>query len=324
MSHLRAVPSGPTPPSRSGSATSVRVEAPGKVNLFLSCGARGADGYHPLTTVFQAVRLIETVTARRQAVAARGRVTLTIEGGPPGLPVDERNLAVRAALLLARTTGVREGVDLLLRKRVPVAGGMAGGSADAAAALVACNQLWGTGLNLAELTGLAARLGADVPFPLLGATAVGHGRGDDLSPLMTRGTYQWVFALAHEGLSTPVVFARFDELAAAAGRAPVTREVPGALTAALRTGDPGALAPALHNDLQAAAVDLRPAIAEVIALAERAGALRAIVSGSGPTVAALVPEAATAMRVCRALTASGLVSGTVRADAPVAGAREVG
>ena len=119
MSHLRAVPSGPTPPSRSGSATSVRVEAPGKVNLFLSCGARGADGYHPLTTVFQAVRLIETVTARRQAVGARGRVTLTIEGGPPGLPVDERNLAVRAALLLARTTGVREGVDLLLRKRVP-------------------------------------------------------------------------------------------------------------------------------------------------------------------------------------------------------------
>ena len=194
----------------------------------------------------------------------------------------------------------------------------------AAAALVACNQLWGTGLNPAELTGLAARLGADVPFPLLGATAVGHGRGDDLSPLMTRGTYQWVFALAHEGLSTPVVFARFDELAAAAGRAPVTREVPDALTTALRTGDPGALAPALHNDLQAAAVDLRPAIAEVIALAERAGALRAIVSGSGPTVAALVPEAATAMRVCRTLTASGLVSGTVRADAPVAGARAVG
>ena len=142
---------------------------------------------------------------------------------------------------------MREGVDLLLCKRVPVVGGMAGGSADAAATLVACNQLWGTGLNPAELTGLAVRLGADVPFPLLGATAVGHGRGDDLSPLMTRGTYQWVFALAHEGLSTPVVFARFDELAAAAGRAPVTREVPDALTTTPRTGDPGALAPALHN-----------------------------------------------------------------------------
>ena len=332
MSHLRAVPSGPTSPScdsssaspRSGSASSVRVEAPGKVNLFLSVGAPGPDGYHPLTTVFQAVRLIETVTARRQSAQDHGTVTLTLEEPDADVPTDASNLAVRAAKLLAEATGVGEGVDLLLRKRVPVAGGMAGGSADAAAALVACNQLWGTGLNLAELTGLAARLGADVPFPLLGATAVGHGRGDDLSPLMTRGTYQWVFALAHEGLSTPVVFARFDELAAAAGRAPVTREVPDALTTALRTGDPGALAPALHNDLQAAAVDLRPALAEVIALAERAGALRAIVSGSGPTVAALVPEAATAMRVCRTLTASGLVSGTVRADAPVAGARAVG
>ena len=224
MSHLRAVPSGPTPPSRSGSATSVRVEAPGKVNLFLSCGARGPDGYHPLTTVFQAVRLIETVTARRQAVAARGRVTLTIEGGPPGLPVDERNLAVRAALLLARTTGVREGVDLLLRKRVPVAGGMAGGSADAAAALVACNALWGTGLPLPELSALAARLGADVPFPLTGATAVGSGRGDLVTPIMTRGSYHWVFALAEDGLSTPAVFRRFDELAGAGE--PAVRDVP--------------------------------------------------------------------------------------------------
>ena len=334
MSHLRAVPSGPTPPSRSGSATSVRVEAPGKVNLFLSCGARGADGYHPLTTVFQAVRLIETVTARRQAVAARGRVTLTVEGGPPGLPVDERNLAVRAALLLARTTGVREGVDLLLRKRVPVAGGMAGGSADAAAALVACNALWGTGLSLPELSALAARLGADVPFPLTGATAVGSGRGDRVTPIMTRGAYHWVFALADEGLSTPAVFRRFDELAgivpAGAGRGagftggPVARDVPEALTAALRAGDARALAGSLHNDLQAAALDLRPELARVIAVAEEAGALRAIVSGSGPTIAALVEDPGSAQRVSRALKASGQVADVLRADAPVAGARVVG
>lgn len=317
----------------------VRASAPGKVNLTLRVGPPNPDGYHPLVTVFEALSLRETVTVRTSKTP-RVRVE-TIAYLPDGR-VDEAttaamadldpgsHLAVRAARILQRLAAAgpwastAAGVSIRVDKRVPVAGGMAGGSADAAAALVACNQLWGTGLNLAELTGLAARLGADVPFPLLGATAVGHGRGDDLSPLMTRGTYQWVFALAHEGLSTPVVFARFDELAAAAGRAPVTREVPDALTTALRTGDPGALAPALHNDLQAAAVDLRPAIAEVIALAERAGALRAIVSGSGPTVAALVPEAATAMRVCRTLTASGLVSGTVRADAPVAGARAVG
>ena len=295
MSHLRAVPDGPTgpresstPPPRSGSASSVRVEAPGKVNLFLSVGAPGTDGYHPLTTVFQAVRLIETVTARRQSAQDHGTVTLTLEEPDADVPVDESNLAVRAATLLAQTTGVSEGVDLLLRKRVPVAGGMAGGSADAAAALVACNALWGTGLSLPELSALAARLGADVPFPLTGATAVGSGRGDLVTPIMTRGAYHWVFALAEEGLSTPAVFRRFDELTG--GGQPTVRDVPEALTAALRAGDARALAGSLHNDLQAAALDLRPELAEVIAVAEEAGALRAIVSGSGPTIAALVED----------------------------------
>lgn len=324
MNHLHAVPGGATPPQRSGSATSVRVEAPGKVNLFLSVGAPGADGYHPLTTVFQAVRLVETVTARRQAVDAHGTVTLALEEPDPAVPTDASNLAVRAAMLLAEVTGVEEGVDLLVRKHVPVAGGMAGGSADAAATLLACNILWGSDLGCAELVELASRLGADVPFPLLGSTAIGHGRGDRLTPLMSRGTYQWVFALAPTGLSTPAVFARFDELAAARGRTPTTTGVPEELTAALRSGDPAALATSLHNDLTEAALSLRPELAEVIALAEDAGALRAIVSGSGPTVAALVPDSAGAVRVSRVLEASRLVAGTLRADAPVAGARVVG
>ena len=344
MSHLRAVPNVPhgpsvptgprdpsSPPPRSGSASSVRVEAPGKVNLFLSVGALGPDGYHPLTTVFQAVRLIETVTARRQSTQDHGTVTLTLEEPDAEVPTDASNLAVRAAELLSETTGVSEGVDLLLRKRVPVAGGMAGGSADAAATLVACNALWGTGLSLPELSALAARLGADVPFPLTGATAVGSGRGDLVTPIMTRGAYHWVFALAEEGLSTPAVFRRFDELAGAgasasagSGGGPAVRDVPEALTAALRAGDARALAAALHNDLQVAAVDLRPELAEVIAVAEGAGALRAVVSGSGPTIAALVEDPGSAQRVSRALTTSGLVADVLRADAPVAGARVVG
>ena len=329
MNHLRAVPGVPagprdpsTPPPRSGSASSVRVEAPGKVNLFLSVGASGTDGYHQLTTVFQAVRLIETVTARRQSARDRGTVTLTLEEPDADVPTDASNLAVRAAKLLAETTGVSEGVDLLLRKRVPVAGGMAGGSADAAATLVACNILWGTGLSLLELSALAARLGADVPFPLTGATAVGSGRGDLVTPIMTRGSYHWVFALAGEGLSTPAVFRRFDELTGTG--APAVRDVPEALTSALRAGDAPALAASLHNDLQAAALDLRPELAQVIAVAEEAGALRAIVSGSGPTIAALVENPAGAQRVSRALMASGLVADVLRADAPVAGARVVG
>ena len=329
MNHLRAVPGVPagprdpsTPPPRSGSASSVRVEAPGKVNLFLSVGASGTDGYHQLTTVFQAVRLIETVTARRQSARDRGTVTLTLEEPDADVPTDASNLAVRAAKLLAEITGVSEGVDLLLRKRVPVAGGMAGGSADAAATLVACNILWGTGISLLELSALAARLGADVPFPLTGATAVGSGRGDLVTPIMTRGSYHWVFALAEEGLSTPAVFRRFDELTGTG--APAVRDVPEALTSALRAGDAPALAASLHNDLQAAALDLRPELAQVIAVAEEAGALRAIVSGSGPTIAALVENPAGAQRVSRALMASGLVTDVLRADAPVAGARVVG
>ncbi|WP_172119933.1 4-(cytidine 5'-diphospho)-2-C-methyl-D-erythritol kinase [Actinomyces faecalis] len=346
MSHLRVVPGGAPRVAgpKAGSAASVRVEAPGKVNLFLSCGAPGADGYHPLTTVFQAVRLIETVTARRQAADARGAVTLSLAEPDDAVPTDGRNLAVRAARLLAEETGVEEGVDLLVRKRVPVAGGMAGGSADAAATLLACNHLWGTGLGLGALTELASRLGADCAFPLIGSAAVGHGRGDRLSPLMTRGTYHWVFAVARQGLSTPEVFARLDQMrsqheaaepvstqeAEAVGHG--TKEggrtapapVPEELTAALRSGDARALAATMHNDLQAAALDLRPELAEVIEVAQDAGALRAIVSGSGPTVAALVEDTGTAMRVSRALTACGLVAGTVRADAPVAGARVVG
>lgn len=331
MNHLRAVPgaddSVPSAERYRGSATTVRVEAPGKVNLFLSAGAPGADGYHPLTTVFQAVRLIETVTARSQSRAAHGSITLSLEDAAVGVPTDSSNLAVRAARLLAEATGVTDGVDLTIRKRVPVAGGMAGGSADAAATLIACNALWGTGLGPDELQDLAMRLGADVPFPLLGATAVGHGRGDRLTPLMTRGRYLWVLAFAARGLSTPAVFRRFDELASArssggVGASPA--EAPETMTSALRAGDARALAGALHNDLQEASVSLLPEIAEIMTTAERAGALRAIVSGSGPTVAALVPDATSATRVIRALTASELVRGTARVDAPVAGARVVG
>ena len=355
MSYLRAVPSDSDLPSRSGSAASVRVEAPGKVNLFLSASAPGTDGYHPLTTVFQAVRLIETVTARRQAADAIGAITLTLEEPDPAVPTGEDNLAVAAARLLAAATGVTEGVDLLVRKRVPVAGGMAGGSADAAGTLLACNQLWGTGLALDHLMSLARHLGADVPFPLLGGSALGTDRGDELSPLMTRGTYHWVLALQDRGLPTPSVFRRLDELrgpgavpeAPALPEAPTasTREspasgltpqpdartrasapdpVPPALTAALRAGDAHALAQVMRNDLEAAALDLRPELADVIDVAQASGALRAMVSGSGPTVAALVTDMATAQRVSRALTASGVCSGVLRVDAPVAGARVVG
>ena len=297
------------------------MRVPAKVNLALNVGATDNEGYHALGTLFQAVSLFDDLVAR-PAEAGVFRVSFRGEGAS-GLPADDTNLVVRAARLLAGTCGAgNPGAEIRVHKRIPVAGGMAGGSADAAAALVACNALWGTGLPLPELSALAARLGADVPFPLTGATAVGSGRGDLVTPIMTRGSYHWVFALAEDGLSTPAVFRRFDELTGAGQ--PAMRDVPEALTAALRAGDARVLADSLDNDLQAAALDLRPELAEVIAVAEEAGALRAIVSGSGPTIAALVEDPGSAQRVSRALKASGLVAGVLRADAPVSGARVVG
>ena len=327
MSHLRSVHDPELPAVRGERPTtplSVRAEAPGKVNLLLRVGAPGPDGYHPLTTVFQAVRLIETVTARRQAADRPGEITLTLAEPDDRVPLDETNLAVRAAHSVARLNTFKDGVDLTLRKRVPVAGGMAGGSADAAATLLACTALWALDLRRDELHQVAAGLGADVPFLLMGATAVGHGRGDVLTPLMTRGTYSWVLALAEDGLSTPAVFRRLDELRAASGRTPQTGAVPEAMTSALRTGDPVALAPALANDLQEAALSLRPELADTIAAAEEAGALRAIVSGSGPTVAALAPDEATAQVIASDLEASGTCARVIRTTGPVPGARLVG
>ena len=185
----------------------VQVRAPGKINLALHVGPPRPDGYHPLATLFQAVSLYEEVLAE-----AADDVTLTIRGRGADLPTDATNLAVRAAQLLRETSGVDRGVALTLTKEVPVAGGMAGGSADAAATLLACDQLWGTGLGREELAELAAELGADVPFALTGLSAMGTGRGDLLTPVMSRGTYHWVLAVQAEGLSTPAVFREFDAM----------------------------------------------------------------------------------------------------------------
>ncbi|CAN5328933.1 4-(cytidine 5'-diphospho)-2-C-methyl-D-erythritol kinase [soil metagenome] len=294
----------------------VRVRAPGKVNLSLRVGRREPDGYHPLSTVFQAVSVYEDVVAS----AATG-LTLTVSGMQADrVPTDETNLAERAARALADHVGLDADVHLHLHKGVPVAGGMAGGSADAAATLLACDTLWRTGLPREVLHELAAGLGSDVPFGLLGHTAIGTGRGDQLAPALSRGEYHWAFALQADGLSTPRVYARFDELH------PTVRAVPGSdvtLLQALRAGDPRAVGLALHNDLQEAALDLQPGLADVIAVAHDAGALGAIVSGSGPTVAALARSRQHALLLAAAFTAAGVADSVLTAVGPVAGARIV-
>ncbi len=300
--------------------TTVRV--PAKINVSLAVGPLGADGFHPLATVYQAVSLYDEVTARPRDDDEL-HVQVHFEGleSEGSVPLDGDNLAVRAARLLRDETGVDEGASLAIRKAIPVAGGMAGGSADAAGALVACNDLWGTGLTRPELVELAASLGSDVPFSLTGGIAMGSGHGEVLSPVLASGTYHWVFAISDEGLSTPTVYAELDRLR---GDDPVAPpEVPPSALAALRAGDPEALGAALSNDLERAAFSLRPALRETIRAGRSAGALGALVSGSGPTVMFLAADAAHATDLAEFLEGSEAVTEVVQAHGPVAGARIV-
>lgn len=297
-------------------ADPVRVRAPGKINISLRVGSATPDGYHPLATVFQAVSLYEDVVAEP---VAEGEVTVSVTGRhAEHVPTDGRNLAVRAARLLADATGVEAGVHLRLTKAVPTAGGMGGGSADAAAALVACDQLWGTGLAREELGELAAELGADVPFALHGQTAVGLGRGDRLSPALARGRYSWVLALQEQGISTPEVFRLWDARHTEHRPPP---DVDPALMQALLAGDPEALAPHLVCDLADPALTLRPELRGVLAAFGRTPALAAVLSGSGPTVAGLAPDAATAEAVADAVRAAGVADEVLVVTGPAHGAR---
>jgi len=239
------------------------------------------------------------------------------------VPTDERNIAVRAAKLLAERTGHRGGVHIEIDKQVPVTGGMGGGSADAAAALLACDALWGTELPREGMLELARRLGADVPFAFTGGTAIGTGRGDELSPALAQGTFHWVLALADFGLSTPDVYAELDahrtRHAAEIGPSDSAPTVDPDVLQAIRAGDARMLAATMHNDLQAAALHLSPELARVLELGERTGALAGIVSGSGPTVAFLTPDLDGALELQVALSAAQL--NVVRATGPVHGAR---
>ena len=256
----------------------VTARVPAKVNLELLVGPRRADGYHDLSTVFHAVSLYDDVTV---AVADEWGVSVS---GPlaEGVPQDGDNLAMRAARLVEGRFDV-DPVHISIRKGIPVSGGMAGGSADAAATLVALDHLFELDLDREEIEELAAELGSDVPFLVSGGTAMGSGRGELLAPVLARGTYHWVFALAEGGLSTPAVYAECDRLR---GTDDVPEPVANpALMSALRSGDPRELAPQLTNDLQEAALVLRPDLGEVLAAGMEYGALGGIVSGSGPTTA---------------------------------------
>jgi 4-diphosphocytidyl-2-C-methyl-D-erythritol kinase len=300
-------------------SSGTRVRVPAKVNLHLAVGAARSDGFHEIATVYQAVSLYDELTA--QPGQPGGGITLATSGPTSaGVPTGPENLAWRAAALLAEHTGVTADVHLELDKTIPVAGGMAGGSADAAAALLACAGLWRTGSGKAELLELAADLGSDVAFPLLGGTAMGIGRGEQLTPVLATGSFHWVFAMADFGISAGEAYRELDRLREA-GEAPEPVGSSDALLDALRSGSCERLAPTLANDLQAAALSLRPELDDVLATGLEAGAMAAMISGSGPTCAFLVCDDDAAQELSLILDKKSRRHSTRVAIAPVSGAR---
>lgn len=296
----------------------VVARVPAKVNLQLSVGPLGNDGFHEVTTVFQAISLFDDVSV---ATAPNGNgLSIDISGQTSnGVPADSSNLAIRAAELMIKNYDLPIDLEIKLKKEIPVAGGMAGGSADAAGVIVGLDSLFELGLSRDEMESVGSKIGSDVPFSICGGVAIGSGRGDQITPALAKGNYFWVLALSGQGLATPSVYQECDRLRE--GLSITTPQVSEPLMQALRAGDAKALGKSLSNDLQSAACSLRPALRLVLDVGVDYGALGGIVSGSGPTVAFLVTDDEHAMDLTVALSASGVVSSVVRATGPVSGAR---
>lgn len=297
----------------------VVTRAPGKINLQLSVGPLQSDGYHPVATVFQAVSLFDEVKVSH---SSNSGINLSATGKVSDLlPLDKSNLAFKAAELMCKKFEIKDGLEISLQKEIPIAGGMAGGSADAGATIVGIDALFGLGLNKSEMERIGSELGADIPFTISGGTAIGTGRGDQITPVLSRGSYNWVLALSSSGLSTPAVYKECDRLREGLTVAPP--HISDSLMHALSSGDAIALGKSLTNDLQPAACSLKPALRLILDVGMDYGALGGLVSGSGPTVAFLAENEDHALDLVVALTSSGVVGNVVRAAGPVPGARVI-
>ena len=294
---------------------SIEVQVPAKVNLQLSVGPREADGYHEIVTLFQAISIFDTIK-----ISASEKFELTLKGDyTNGVPLDNSNLVFKAVELMVEKFGTDKNLAIEIDKSIPVAGGMAGGSADAAATLLAIDGLYGLNLSKDELSEVARSLGSDVPFMLHGGTAVGRGRGDQITPALSRGNYHWVIAVSSSGLSTPAVYSECDRLRTGLDiKAPSLNDE---LLQALLSGDATRVGKSLSNDLQAAACSIRPALRLILDMGQEYGALGGIVSGSGPSVAFLVADEDHSLDLAVALTSSGVVGSVARAQGPVHGAK---
>jgi len=294
---------------------SVTVQVPAKVNLQLSVGPKESDGYHQVVTVFQAISLFDNIKiseADQFSIAVSGDYT-------NGIPLDQSNLVYKAIELMAEEFETDKNLEVSIQKSIPIAGGMAGGSADAAAVLFGIDQLYRLGLSKDELSEIARKLGSDVPFMLHGGTAVGRGHGDEITPALSRGTYHWVIAVSSTGLATPAVYAECDRLRTGLDiKAPTLNDE---LLQALLSGDATRVGKSLSNDLQAAACSIRPALRLILDTGQEYGALGGVVSGSGPSVAFLVADEDHSLDLAVALTSSGVVGSVARAQGPVTGAK---
>jgi 4-diphosphocytidyl-2-C-methyl-D-erythritol kinase len=300
----------------SDTAGLVTVTAPAKINVHLAVGGLRPDGFHDLSTVFHAIDLHDTVLA-----APASGLALRLDGPEAaGLRSDHTNLAWRAAALLAEHAGIAPDAAVTVRKTIPIAAGLAGGSADAAGTLRACAELWRLGIGASELALLAEQLGSDVSFALQGRTALGTGRGEQLQQVQVRANWHWVVAAADGQLATPAVYAELDRQRAADG-ATRTLGDPSALIEAFGRGDLEAVAGLLGNDLQPAALALAPYLRNTLQAGADVGALAGIVSGSGPSCVFLARNAVHATEVAAALqkTQTCRLAFAVRGD--VAGAQ---
>ncbi len=294
----------------------VTRRAHAKINVFLRVLGRRDDGFHDIESVVLPISLHDIVTV---SGSGDGGVALSVEGEPElihAVPADTgENLAGRAALALAELAGIElssHGVSLAVHKRIPVAAGLGGGSADAAATLLALDELWGCGLDEGALRELGSTLGADVPALLAGEPVFVRGRGERVTPVHTASTW-WVLRPFAFGVSAADAYGWFDDV-------PATGPDPGVLIAALETGDVELLGDALFDDLQAGVIARHAEVGEAIEAFAGAGALGAVVTGSGPTVAALARHIAHADSLVKVVPGSIVVSGPPGRAEPSSGA----
>lgn len=285
----------------SETALSVTATAPAKINLALYVGSPDISGFHPLLSAFQAINLFDSITVHP---AAQMNITCRAPFNTSSVPLDETNIVWKAHALISAHSASGGPVRIDIDKTIPVAGGMAGGSADGAASLIALNELWQAGCPVETLFELARQLGSDVPFSLVGGAAIGRGRGDVLQPFATDRPLHVVVVTSGIQLSTPLVYATLDAMRGEQ-KVAVPDALPDEFLTAWRLADAHALAPLLHNDLEPVALSLEPSLGAVMEAVSAAGALRALVSGSGPTVVGLAESEAHAVAVAQALTTQG-------------------